>query len=232
MTSLSATCFSVLIAGVLLPPLSSAGSVTGAIELKRADRRDVGIWLEPVDAADIPATPHHARMLQKDKRFLPHLLVVRSGATVDFPNADPIFHNAFSNFNGQIFDIGLYPPGKSRSVVFRSPGVVRVFCNIHPAMAAVILVVNTPFFATTDASGRFSIANVPTGEYRLHVFDERASAEALENAGRRVSVADAPLALSPIFLTEAEYVIAPHTNKFGKAYPPGSGEGSAYTIPQ
>jgi len=110
---------------------------------------------------------------QKDKTFIPHILAIRTGATVDFPNFDPIFHNAFSNYDGKIFDVGLYPPGSSRSVNFSRPGVVRVFCNIHAAMSALIVVLNTPYFTTSRKDGMFELPAVPAGEYWLRIFHER-----------------------------------------------------------
>ena len=98
-----------------------------------------------------------------------------------FPNLDPIFHNAFSNFSGQPFDIGLYraaaPPGAQ---LFKHPGIVRVFCNIHPTMSAIIAVLPTPWYA--DHSGDRQIhasPNVPPGDYQLHIFHERALPENL-----------------------------------------------------
>jgi hypothetical protein len=89
-------------------------------------------------------------MIQKNKMFTPHVLAVPLSGSVSFPNLDPIFHNAFSNFNGQIFDVGLYKPGSSRTVVFKRAGIVRVFCNIHPQMSAVIAVLDTPYFAVSN----------------------------------------------------------------------------------
>ena len=102
-------------------------------------------------------------MLQKNKVFVPP---VAAGTAVDFPNADPIFHNAFSSYDGQIFDVGLYPPGTTRSVYFRRACFVRVFCKIHAAMSAVILVLPTPYFATTAKDGTFRI-DVPAMRERL-----------------------------------------------------------------
>src|SRR5215510_4904279 len=143
--------------------IASAATVVGRVEL--ADSRDasvrksrnysgVVVWLEPNGhPAPGPPTPQHFKMLQKEKHFLPHVLAIPVGATVDFPNLDPIFHNAFSNFSGQPFDIGLYAPGTNKSVTFRHPGVVRVFCNIHSTMSAIIAVLPVPWFAVTDASG-------------------------------------------------------------------------------
>mgnify|MGYP003694020817 CR=1 FL=1 len=82
---------------------------------------------------------------------------------MDLPNLDLIFHNAFSNFSGQPFDIGLYAPRTSRSVTFKHAGIVRVFCNIHATMSAIIAVLNTPWYAVTQATGKYSIAGVPSG---------------------------------------------------------------------
>lgn len=218
---------------VLFAGLAHAGTVAGSVDLKRANRSGVVVWLEPSQPLPAPLpSPIHLRMVQKDKKFQPHELVIRAGSTVDFPNADPIFHNAFSNFNGQIFDIGLYPPGKSRSIVFRNPGIVHVFCNIHPTMAAVIVVIETPYYAISDAAGRFAIGDVASGQYRLHVFSERSTPEALNAVSRIVSVREAGLVIPAISILEAGYIFSHHSNKYGKAYPPQSGSDSGYTIPQ
>ena len=127
-------------------------------------------------------------MLQKDKTFSPHVLAVEAGSVVDFPNADPIFHNAFSSYSGQVFDIGLYPPGTTRSLRFARQGVVRVFCNIHSSMSAVIVVLDSPYFATTKRDGAFEILDVPPGDYQLTVFHERASEATLQGLQRKVTV--------------------------------------------
>jgi len=117
-----------------------------------------------------------------------HVLAITLGTTVDFPNHDPIFHNAFSNYNGQIFDVSLYPPGSSRSITFQREGVVRVFCNIHPAMSAVIVVLKSPYFCVSGKNGSLQIAGVPPGSYRMHVFHERATDHTLSALTRIVEV--------------------------------------------
>src|SRR5215472_18187758 len=108
------------------------------------------VWLDPVDTSGAvsAATPGRFTLLQKNRMFTPHLLVIPVGSTVLFPNADPFFHNVFSLFNGKRFDLGLYEAGSSREVVFSKPGVSYVFCNIHPAMSAVVLSLTTPLYAT------------------------------------------------------------------------------------
>lgn len=208
----------------------AATDVTGSITLrdsreaavrKGRDYSGVVVWLQPAAGA-IPAahTSRHAVMIQKNKTFKPHVLAIEVGTTVDFPNYDPIFHNAFSTYNGQIFDVGLYPPGSSRGVRFKRPGVVRVFCNIHADMSAVIVVLATPYFDATSANGAFRIENVPAGDYTLEIFHERATQATLDRLARKVSVSGDGLALPPITISESGYLPIPHKNKFGREYPP------------
>jgi len=209
-------------------------TVGGAVEItnsrdpavrRNKDYTGVVIWLEPADGARPPEMPpKHVRMIQQDRHFKPHVLAISVGSTVDFPNLDPIFHNAFSNFAGQVFDIGLYPPGTSRSASFKQAGIVRVFCNIHPTMSAIIAVLPTPWYALTDSTGRFSIPGVPPGEYQLRIFYERALPENLQFLEHKVTVQAGGLALPLISISETGYLPAPHLNKYGKPYPPVANE--------
>jgi len=217
------------------PVASPAASVSGHVTLllshdpnvrKHRDYSGVVVWLESLSTAPtVPVASRHAEMIQKNKTFSPHVLAITVGTRVDFPNYDPIFHNAFSNYDGQIFDIGLYPPGTSRSIAFRREGVVRVFCNIHPTMSAVIVVLRTPYFAVSDKMGTFEIADVPPGSYRVRVFHERATEQNLATLIRTVEVPDSHLDLPPISVSESGYLEGPHKNKYGTDYlpPPDSG---------
>jgi plastocyanin len=235
MTWLWRTCSSGLLA---VPAL--AATLTGSVRLiesadpvvrKRADFSGVVVWLEPagVNKAPLPSpNAPRAKMIQKDKRFTPHVLAIQTGAIVDFPNYDPIFHNAFSSFSGQVFDVGLYQPGSTRGVEFKRSGIVRVFCNIHPTMSAVIVVLDTPWFGVSSASGAFEIRDPPPGEYQLRVFHERATEKTLAALGRRITVNHANLALPPIAITETGYVETSHKNKYGKDYPPAAGDHGLY----
>jgi len=175
------------------------------------------------------ADPRPAQMIQKNKRFTPHVLAIPVGSAVSFPNFDPIFHNAFSNFNGQIFDVGLYKPGSSRTVEFKREGFVRVFCNIHPQMSAVIVVLKTPYFAVSDQGGAFRIPDVPAGQYELHVFHERAPTETLRALNRKLTVENAALEVPPLAISESRYLQVAHKNKFGKDYPPVTEEQPTYS---
>lgn len=168
----------------------------------------------------LPAATRHAEMLQKNKTFTPHVLAITVGTVVDFPNRDFIFHNAFSNYNGETFDIGLYPPHTSKAIAFTRAGVVRVFCNIHPAMSAVIVVLKSLYYSVSDRSGAVQIANVPAGSYRLRVFHERATEQTLEALTKTIEVTAEGLQLPAISVSESGYLELPHKNKFGKDYPP------------
>jgi hypothetical protein len=116
-------------------------------------------------------------MNQKDERFIPHLLAIPTGSTVDFPNEDRTFHNVFSLSKARRFDLGRYAAGKSKGVRFDRPGIVRVFCEIHSHMNAFILVFDHRFFAVTDENGRFRIDRVPPGTYRVTAWYEGVSQE-------------------------------------------------------
>ena len=213
----------------------AAGSVHGRVEIvssqdpdvrRHSDFSGVVVWLDPMPGpAPVPINRPRIEMTQRGKRFLPHILPIAVGTTVDFPNFDPIYHNAFSNFDGQIFDVGLYPPGTTRSLAFRREGVVRVFCNIHPTMSAVIVVLKSPYFATSAKNGVFEIDHVPAGSYRTHVFHERAAEQTLAALTRTIEVGDGPLELAPIEISETGYLEVPHKNKFGKDYPPVTDSG-------
>lgn len=209
-----------------------AASVTGQVELTNShdpsarhhNYSGVVLWLEPVDRpapASIP--PQHQKMIQKDKQFRPHVLAIAVGGTVDFPNLDPIFHNAFSNFSAQQFDVGLYAPGSSRSVTFTKPGIERVFCNIHASMSAIIAVVPVPWYAVTSESGKFTISGVPPGEYTLRIFHERAIPENLRFLEHRIAVPPEGLTLPLISISETGYIASPHMDKHGKPYAPEPG---------
>jgi plastocyanin len=111
-------------------------------------------------------------VVQKDKRFMPHVLAVPVGATVEFRNDDELFHNVFSLSKPNDFDLGLYKSGAQREQVFSTPGPVQLLCNIHASMNGWLYVSDSPWFAQADASGRFSVKNVPAGQYEVEVWHE------------------------------------------------------------
>jgi plastocyanin len=137
--------------------------------------RNVVVYLQGPALPEASAIPHPAyRMEQRDESFVPHVLAVPRGASVEFPNSDPIFHNVFSLSHASSFDLGRYPRGSSRSVRFDEPGIVKVFCHIHADMSAVILVLDTPLFTVPDGSGEYGLSGIPPGDYTVIAWHERA----------------------------------------------------------
>lgn len=127
------------------------------------------VWLT-APGVTTAAEPRRVVLDQRNLRFDPQVLVVQVGTTVELPNNDRVLHNVFSFRDGKRFDLGLYPVGTVRRVTFDRPGVSRVFCNIHPNMAAYVVAVDTPLFAVTDEAGRFTLRAVPRGEYAYHAW--------------------------------------------------------------
>jgi hypothetical protein len=163
-----------------------------------------------------PAPAQHPQLVQKNKHFEPHLLVVPVGSVVEFPNRDPFFHNVFSLFDGKRFDLGLYEAGTTRLVHFDKPGICYIFCNIHSEMSAVVVVLDTPYYGIANSSGAVTIAGVPPGRYTVHVWDERALPQSLAKLAREVVVSDDG-SLGTIHIAETDLPLA-HKNKYGRDY--------------
>lgn len=204
----------------LAPP--GGGTVEGRVVLVRAgavlpDASNAVVWIEGARAASGPA-PAGGAMKSEQKKFIPRVVVVRRNGTVQFPNADSIYHNAFSVSGGNRFDLGLYRSGASREKKFDDPGLVRVYCNIHPQMAGFVMVVDSDFAAVTGPDGTFRFEGVPPGAHIVKIWHE-------EGGESQVPVSvhagpDLPLTLR---LDVTSYHPLPHKNKYGKDYPPGAG---------
>jgi len=185
---------------VLVPHAARNGTIRGRVELRRppqpierrpnvadlgsAGPRDVPellrsvVYLEsaPRGAFDVQEGGR-AVMDQRNETFVPHLLAITTGTTVEFPNSDKFYHNVFSLSKPKRFDLGRYAAGESKRVVFDKPGIVRVFCEIHSHMNAYILVFSHPYFAVSDDEGRYHIDNVPPGTYNVIAWHEGDAAE-------------------------------------------------------
>jgi plastocyanin len=194
--------------------------VKGDKTAKAREAENVVVWLVPAAGAPKPATLRQAplpQLVQRDKSFEPHVLVVPMGAVVAFPNRDPFFHNVFSLFEGKRFDLGLYEAGNTRDVHFNKPGISYIFCNIHPEMSAVVIALDTPYYGVSDQRGQVVIADVPSGKYTLRVWYESALPEALKAMTREITVSDATSTLGVLRLAEANLPAA-HKNLYGRDY--------------
>ena len=143
--------------------------LSGAVEAGGNPVAEAIVWIDAPGARRSGKAPD-AVLNQRDVQFAPRVLAVQVGTRVRFPNSDRVFHNVFSYHDGTRFDLGLYPVGAVKEVPFDRPGLSRIFCNIHPQMAAYLMVLDTPFFAVSDRNGRFTITGVPSGVYRYHAW--------------------------------------------------------------
>ena len=206
--------------------LSQSPHVVAKVEFAHANKQQaervqssgVVLWLNPVSDDLPPARPGHFRLLQKDKSFHPHLLVVPQGSTVDFPNMDPFFHNVFSQFNGKRFDLGLYEEGSNKTVRFDHEGISYIFCNIHPEMSAVVIALATPYVGVSSAQGTIELHDVPPGNYEMRVWAEGVDAKQLTALTRSVRVGLSQIDLGVIHLIENG--AGTHKNKYGQDYFP------------
>ena len=192
------------------------------------------VWLIPVPGGSIeldspkPSTKN-PRLVQKNKSFEPHLLVVPAGSMVEFPNRDPFFHNVFSLFEGKRFDLGLYEAGTTRTVHFDRPGISYIFCNIHPEMSAVIITVGTPLYAIAAHDGQVNIGNVPYGRYVLHIWSEGMGPENEKPFTREITIGNDATSLGVIRVPEANGQRMAHKNKYGRDYDDPTPDSSVYT---
>jgi hypothetical protein len=181
------------------------------------------VWLVPErsEVLDVPSMPHSGpyRLVQKGKQFTPHLLVVQTGSSVEFPNRDPFFHNVFSLFNGKRFDLGLYESGTTRSVRFDREGISYIFCNIHPEMGAIVLALKTPYYAIAAPDGSVIIHGVPAGNYHVHLWSETA-VPAAESPIFSIQIGTSPVRLGTLVLKPSPDPMHDHKNKFGGDYLP------------
>lgn len=195
------------------PPPFVGGRIT---IIDRGDRpaEDVGqavAWL--TTPAPVVTSPGSAQIGTEKKAFSPHVLVIPVGSTVSFPNHDPFNHNVFSLSVEAPFDLGLYSRGQARSVVFTRPGIVRVYCNVHAQMSAIVVVRDNPYFTQPSSDGSFTISGVQPGRYVLHVWHERAA-----EVTRELEVPPAGIGDLHVELDARGYRFVPHLNKEGKPY--------------
>jgi plastocyanin len=198
---------------------AAAGTVQGKVAVLDKDGRpasdlaDAVVWVEGPKAR---VRASAATVNMKSKAFVPRVTVVAVGGSVEFPNQDSIFHNVFSVSGENRFDLQLYKKPKSGSKLFEHPGIVRIYCNIHPQMSGFVLVRDNPWWARVGPDGSFSIENVPAGSWVLKAWHERAG-ESAQNA----QVPQTGVTTASFQLDASRFKRAPHKNKFGKDYEVG-----------
>jgi hypothetical protein len=159
--------------GTALPSTAYPGRTVGTHELPTIPEiRNVVVYLKNV-AYSGPLPIRKAELRQLHETFVPHVVAITRGSSVDFPNDDPIFHNVFSLSGAASFNLGRYPQGQSKAWKFTKAGIVKVFCDIHSHMSATILVLDHPYFTVPEIDGSFELANIPTGQYTIVGWHER-----------------------------------------------------------
>ena len=184
--------------------------------------RDLGqavVWLEGVRrpgatiATPASSAPAAGAIEMKEREFAPHVRIVRTGGSVEFPNDDPFSHNVFSSTPLGPFDLGLFSRGESRGVAFRRTGAYAIYCNIHHRMVSFVIAVPTPWYAQPASDGRFALRGVPPGSYVLHAWHERGG-----ETTQTITVGAATGPSVQIALDARGYTVPSHLNKFGQPY--------------
>lgn len=207
-------------------------SVSGQVTIRERpgetteDLANVVVYLEPLDTS-VRLRPQAASPATKDPRsvinlqsrqFAPRVQVVLEGSTIEFKNLDPFSHNVFSKMNGG-FDTGVYGRNKTRDNVFREAGVYPLYCNVHPRMTAFVIALKTPYFTQATSDGRFVIQDVAPGQYRMHVWHDRANEDV-----RELTVPAAGVKSLRAELDARAYKYVQHKNKFGQDYTSAGGD--------
>jgi hypothetical protein len=210
-----------------LPP-GDPGQLRAVVTLTGADGRTVPagqavVWIPGLGSKSGLRPASSPSMSSREKRFDPRILAVPVGTPVAFPNFDKVFHNVFSLSEKNRFDLGLYRHGASKSTTFENSGLVRVYCNIHPQMAAFIVVVDGAFYSTTGPDGAVLLRGVPAGKHALRAWDEKGG-----DWDGAVEVFPGRTAEATIVLDIRSWRDAPHKNKYGKSYPPPGDDENRY----
>lgn len=147
--------------------------IRGTVKSSEGVLENAVVYIDKIEGKTFRPPEEAVVLNQTGLKFVPHVLLVIVGTTVNFPNEDVVLHNVFSPGYLGKFNLGTYPQGASKTKTFDKPGVVLLLCNIHHEMSAFVVIVETPYFSVTDEEGKYSIRNVPPGEYKLAVWHER-----------------------------------------------------------
>ena len=173
------------------------------------------VRLLPAGSKAPKAAPARFQMVTRGKMLVPHVLAIPVGSTVDFPNDDPISHNLFSLSSNNSFDLGLYRKGAGKSQKFDTPGLINVYCNVHPNMSAAIQVMDTPYYAFADANGNYALSGIPPGRYRLIAWNEQGGET---ESPVEVTSSGAVTGKLALMIDSRNYRLTQHLNKVGKPY--------------
>lgn len=212
------SCVAVVIA-VLASTLHGQGAVSGQVVLLERpgdvseDLANVVVFLDPVTVARGKGpSPITTTIALEKRQFSPRVRVVVEGSRIEFPNQDPWNHNVFSKVNGG-FDTGVYSRGKTKAQKFDQAGVYSLYCNVHPRMTGFVIALKTPYFTQAGADGRFTLENIPAGQYKLNAWHDRTSLTTKD-----VTVPAAGLANVRAELDARGFKFVQHKNKFGQTY--------------
>jgi len=162
---------------------AGAGTVAGTVDAKPPKfKENTVVYVEKVEGKTFPAAKEHAHVNQENMSFVPHVLPILAGDTVDFKNSDDVLHNVFSPDKcADKFNLGSWAKGEMRSYTFQNAGcIATVLCKVHPEMEAFIIVLQNPYFGVSDKEGAFTIPDLPAGKYTLQVWNEKLTGTALE----------------------------------------------------
>ena len=210
----------VVVALIAGSPMAAQGPVSGQVSIIERPGEQTEDLANTVVYPELPAgqkakvTPTNEQMALQARQFAPHVRVMPQGSKVEFSNQDPFSHNVFSKASQGPFDTDVFGRGKKKTTTVKEAGVYPLYCNVHPRMTAFLVSVNTPYYTQAGSDGRFTIANVPPGTYKLHVWHERAATEMTA----MVTVASGGLGSLKYQLDARNYKYVQHKNKNGKDY--------------
>ena len=176
-------------AGVAVAAELGSGAVKGTVTSAGGEPVANAVVLIDGPTVSVPPGARHAMIDQRDDTFVPHVIAIPVGTTVDFPNSDTHLHNVVSTSKPKAFDLGMYAAGQTKSVTFDAPGVVALRCNVHPKMEAYVVVHTNLWAAVTDERGEYTITGVPAGSYGARVWHERLAEKSVPTVVREGQVA-------------------------------------------
>ena len=205
------------------PASSGGGGISGKVTIVKGgaplpEAGNAVVWIDGLHSPAGASSAARAEMKSQGKKFVPRVIAVSRAGEVQFPNVDPIYHNVFSVSAPNRFDLGLYRSGGSKEKRFDEPGLVRVYCNIHPQMVGFVMVVDSDYATVTGPDGAFRFGGVPPGNWTVRAWQEEGG-EAQASVSSRARTETPPVALT---MDASAYKAQPHKNKYGKNYPPSA----------